>query len=154
MGLNFKTYKEENPNGPGGDFSPLPTDRYDVEVEKADLFTADSGNLCIKTQFVVISEKFKNRKLWTNFTLIPSSMGFIFALLEANDCDLLDQDGVDEKAIAEVMVGMRTNGYVEPDNFGDKPGNKISGYKVVKGDYDTETTVPTNTPTGGNKLFG
>jgi hypothetical protein len=153
MSLNFKTYKKENPNGPGGDFSPLPTDRYDVEVEKADLFIADSGNACIKTQFVVLSDKFKNRKLWTNFTLIPSSMGFVFALLESNESALLDQDGVENEAIAEALVGMRSNAYVEPDSYGDKPGNKIGGFKPVKGEYGTEEKAP-DEPAKGSNLFG
>ena len=154
MSVDFKTYKKENPNA-GGDFSPLPTDRYDVEVQAAEVFIANkTGNNCIKTQFVVISEKFKNRKLWTNFTLVSSAMGFLYPLLEVNKCDLLEQDGIDEEVLAKAMVGMRANGYVEPDNSGETASNKISGYKPVKGEYEATTSVAAAPAKKGGDLFG
>ena len=157
MSLNFKTYKDENPNGPGGDFESLPEGRYDVEADQADLKTAESGNDYIKVRFTVISEKYKNRKLWTNFTLVPSAMGFLFSFMESAGSTLLDQDGVEAKTVTAALPGMRANAFVVPDKFGDKASNKISGYKPVEGSYDTVAKASSEAPakeSDGSALWG
>lgn len=48
---------------------PVPKDQYDVVVTKAELTTASTGSLMIKSQMKIVGGPYNNRTLFTNFVL-------------------------------------------------------------------------------------
>lgn len=109
MGINFKDIGQNT----GGDFSPLPENRYNVKVEKAEVKKASTGTTMISAEFVVIDGDFKGRKLWNNFTLTPKAYVYLYNFLKAAGSKMISNEDVDENQVASDMVGLSASTYVE-----------------------------------------
>lgn len=109
MGINFKDIGQNT----GGDFSPLPENRYNVKVEKAEVKKASTGTTMISAEFVVIDGDFKGRKLWNNFTLTPKAYVYLYNFLKAAGSKMISNEDVDEDQVASDMVGLSASTYVE-----------------------------------------
>lgn len=135
MGINFKKVSEESNTG----FDPLPENRYNITVEKAEVTTAATGTEMVKAQFVVTDGDFKGRKLWNNFTLTPKSYVYLYNFLKAAGSKLIDNNDVNEAQVASEMVGMRVSAFVETknNNMGN-PVNTLSRFSEVEKTAGTE----------------
>ena len=109
MGINFKDIGQNS----GGDFTPLPENRYNVKVEKAEVKTASTGNKMIATEFVVTEGEFKGRKLWNNFTLTPKAYVYLYNFLKSAGSKMISNEDVDENQVAADMPGLTASAFVE-----------------------------------------
>lgn len=127
-GLNFKKAGEES-----GQFESLPEERYELKVTNAELKTASTGTEMIATTFEVVSGKYKNRKLWNNFTLTPKSLVFLHQFLKKAGSKIIDQEDASAEAVIAEMVGMRVSAMATPakTNQGN-PTNTLSNWQASK----------------------
>jgi len=109
MGINFKDIGQNT----GGDFSPLPENRYNVKVEKAEVKTASTGTKMISAEFVVTEGDFKGRKLWNNFTLTPKAYVYLYNFLKSAGSNMINNEDIDENQVASDMVGLSASAFVE-----------------------------------------
>ncbi len=126
-----KTGEESNTG-----FDALPEARYNLRVTGAKLETASTGNTMIVTEFEVLDTKFKNRKLWNNFTLTPKAMVFLYSFLKGAESDLINSEDVEAGDFVAAMPGMRVSVWAEPDvtNTG-KPRNKLSKWGKIAPEF-------------------
>ena len=109
MGINFKDIGQNS----GGDFTPLPENRYNVKVEKAEVKTASTGTKMISAEFVVTEGDFKGRKLWNNFTLTPKAYVYLYNFLKSAGSTMITDENVDEVKVAAEMPGLTASAFVE-----------------------------------------
>ncbi len=109
MGINFKDIGQNS----GGDFSPLPENRYNVKVEKAEVKKASTGTTMISTEFVVTDGDFKGRKLWNNFTLTPKAYVYLYNFLKSAGSNMISNEDIDENQVASDMLGLTASAFVE-----------------------------------------
>jgi hypothetical protein len=110
MGINFKDVGQNS----GGDFTPLPENRYNVKVEKAEVKTASTGTTMISAEFVITDGDFKGRKLWNNFTLTPKAYVYLYNFLKSAGSNMISNEDVDENKVASDMIGLTASAFVEP----------------------------------------
>ena len=108
MGINFKDIGKNS----GGDFKPLPENRYNVKVDKAEVKTASTGTTMIATEFVITDGDFKGRKLWNNFTLTPKAYVYLYSFLKSAGSNMISNEDVDENRVASDMVGLTASAFV------------------------------------------
>ena len=109
MGINFKDIGQNS----GGDFTPLPENRYNVKVEKAEVKTASTGTKMISAEFVVTEGEFKGRKLWNNFTLTPKAYVYLYNFLKSAGSAMISNEDIDENKVAADMPGLTASAFVE-----------------------------------------
>jgi hypothetical protein len=92
----------------GGDFTPLPDDKYYVEIVKADPAVSAKGNAMIKLEMEVRQDaNYDNRKVWDIVTVVPTSkfsMGRLRAFLEATGTGI-PKGAFDIRKIAPKLIG-------------------------------------------------
>lgn len=110
MGYNMKKTGEESNTG----FESLPEDRYNVKVVEARMEIAKTGTEMIATTFEVLDGKFKNRKLWNNFTLTDKSMVYLYSFLKGAESDLINAEDAEASDFIAKMPGMRVSVFAEP----------------------------------------
>jgi len=125
--MNLKDVKTK------GEFEPIPEGRYDLNVEKAELGQAETGNPMIKVTYKITDGTYKGRLVWDNFVLIPNSYWKLKTFLEASGSALADSENVTEQKIADAMVGMKVNGFLSPrTSTSGKPTNDVKSYISIK----------------------
>lgn len=135
-------------------FDSLPEDRYNVEVEAAEVAPTKAGGQMIKVTFLVADGKHKGRKLWNQFNIGGKSNIFLFNFLKAVNSSLVDQDGVTPQLIAGSLKGAKCSVYVEPDKTQNgNPTNKLSKFAAVTGAAGM-MSAPASTPAPKKPLFG
>tara|TARA_Y100000593_G_scaffold85663_1_gene163047 strand:- start:167 stop:577 length:411 start_codon:yes stop_codon:yes gene_type:complete len=131
MGINFKDIGQNS----GGDFTPLPENRYNVKVEKAEVKKASTGTTMISTEFVITDGDFKGRKLWNNFTLTPKAYVYLYNFLKSAGSDMISNEDVDENQVAADMVGLTASAFVEPrTTTNGNPTNVMGKFSTVTED--------------------
>jgi hypothetical protein len=156
MNLNFKSEVSKQQN----DFDPLPEDRYTLKVieGKYDLSKIKKTPQIALT-LEVISEKYKNRKLWHNFTWTDKAAPVIYSFLKAIKSPLHDADNVEPEQLATGVVGGVFSAFVEIEltPSGNKR-NKISRFNPVEGGEvptgtNTEDSAPSNADGPKKSIF-
>jgi len=117
-----------------GTKTALPEGWYTVHVAKSELRESKNGpNTLINAEFNILSpEKYNKRKIWNNFNLGTASLWALKTFLDSSGSDLLNKGDVTEQVIADSMVGLTCQAYLEPDSApnGD-PRNKITSWKSM-----------------------
>lgn len=138
MGINFKKTGEDAQNT---DFAPLPEDRYNTKISAAEVGKSKGGNTMITVTFDVISGKYTNRKLWSNFTLTDTAQVYMYALLKAIGSKMINEENVEADDIAQELIGKQCSVFATIENS-NKPGqlrNKVGVFKPITSS-DTEDT--------------
>jgi hypothetical protein len=119
----------------GGDFSIIPTGRYDLMITKAEERTATtSGNQYISVEFSIMnddeSESYKGRKVWANLNGNDVGLSILKSILVFNQSPLADLE--DENFEASALVGMKVNGKIGTEKGqNDEPRNNVKWFKPV-----------------------
>ena len=74
----------------GGANEPLPNGEYDVQIVKAEAKVASTGKTMFAVTMNVVAGPHTNRKLWTNFVIVPdnpNALGMFFANMQALGLD-------------------------------------------------------------------
>lgn len=152
MELNLKKAKEEK--NQGGDFQPIPQNRYDFVIEAArEKVSKSSGNPMIEvTLRIDDGQDFSNRKLWDNFSLSEKAQIYLVKFLQAAGVDdLLQEEKVTTDEVCREVVGKKVSGFVKITTGGDKPRNEISDYTPAQGVSKKGTPAAGTAKSGGNK---
>lgn len=130
--MNFKDVK----NTPQT-FEPIPEGRYSLEIEGAEKKKSAKGKNMISVTFKISGDKFKGRKIWSNFVLDPSENGklvgkdlFFKLCTKTGKKEILglingDKDFSEEQLCLE-LTGCHISGYitvVHPENS--PPKNEV-----------------------------
>ena len=144
--INFNQVADEN-----NKFDALPEGLYNVRAEAVELKTAAStGNEMISVTFVVIDEKYKNRKVWHNFVLTPKAFSFIYNYLKLVDSKLINKTDATYQDIIHDMLNTTVAVYLESGiTQNGNPTNKIKRFQKVT------STVPMSAPAAqkSNAMF-
>ena len=62
---------------------PLPEGTYPVSVAKVEQKLSKKNNPVLKVEFNIKDEEYKGRKIWANYTLIPTAMWKVQELFKA-----------------------------------------------------------------------
>lgn len=154
MGINLKEINDNS--NTNTEFKALPDDRYTLVIDSATLGTAKNGTTeMIKVAFTVTDGKFKNRKLWTNFTLTQKSYVFILGLLKAIKSPLVEAADVEYDEICKALVKGKCTAWVETSaGFNGKPQNNLSKFAAIEGAPASTGTTPSVPSATKANLFG
>jgi hypothetical protein len=119
----------------GGDFTPLPDDKYYVEITKAEPAVSQKGNAMIKLEMEVrYDANYANRKVWDIITVVQTSkfsMGKLRAFLEATGTGI-PRGAFDIRKVAAslvgVTVGIQTKNKEEEYNGETKTRTRVIAY--------------------------
>ena len=137
MGYDLKTHKSD-----GGDFAPLPDERYEYKVLDAEVKTTATKKEMISTTFEVLNGSYKGRLAWNNFVLTEKSMGFLLSFLSAVGSSLVDGEDVSAQAIAKDIKGKVVSAYtIATKTSQGNPVNQLSRWQAVKG-VDGDSSSP------------
>lgn len=128
MGYNLK-------DAGGSSFSPLPTNRYTLKVEKAEVATSANGNEVIRLQFSVCDGDHKGRFCFDNLVFTDNSLWKVRTLLEKVGSDLIGKTDVSPAQVATALMGKQLSVYVEK-GFNNKGSeiNTLKEYQSVSDD--------------------
>lgn len=137
--INFKDIEETAP-----EFKSLPEDWYTLEVTEAEVATSSTNKEMIKVTFVVTEGKYKNRNLWSNFTIGGKATTFLYSFLKALNSPLIKDDA--EHSVEEIALSIRNSkcsAYVVPSAYNNKETNTILKYKevTIEGGSDSTSTT-------------
>ena len=118
-----------------------------MKVSEAKATTASTGTEMISVTFEVTEGKFKNRKLWHNFSLTPKSLVFLYNFMKAGGSTLLDSEDVETSEIVAAMMKMTITAHVTPGmtNNGN-PRNDLGKFQAIDGAKTAATTAVANAP--------
>jgi hypothetical protein len=132
-----------------GTFAPIETGRYTVKVIEAKAVNSkEKGTPQIAVTFQLLDEKFKNRKLFHNFTWSVKAIPFVFSFLKAIKSPIVEQDNVTREQAVNAMLGGVCSVYVDVENtINGTPRNTVSNFKEADGAVAPSiNTVAQNTP--------
>lgn len=151
-----------NNTGAGsGTYEALPEDRYNLEIEEAAHMESQNkpGSFYIATKMTITDGKYKNRKVWNNFSTSPKAMVFIANMFKSSgNAEMLTKSGLTGTALAKAMVGCRFSAMVEPGktNTGKDTNNfnatTISEVVQVEDGSMPETIPAPKAPTSSAKM--
>lgn len=125
MGYNLK--EAAGSNGSNKSYEPLPSNRYNFKVEKAEHGKAKtSSNFRIELTLQVMDGDYKNRKVWHHLSMSPKALSFITRTLGAmGKKSLLEEENISGDEIAAAMVGQTFSAMAEPKTL-PQSGNKVT----------------------------
>jgi hypothetical protein len=89
-------------------YSPVPEDRYEVEVVEVMQGNTQAGDIMLNIKFAIVSPiKFAGRSLWANMSLGDKAIGFFKVFLEAIQSPLVDSAEATLDEIIQDMSGRR-----------------------------------------------
>lgn len=143
--------------GGGGEFNPLPEDKYVVRISDASIFETASGPnkgaQNMKVEATVMEGEWKNRKLWRNFSFLPQSRGFLKDFMQVITGETLSGDG--EFELWEI-IGKTAMVYVTIVGQKDKQGNAVldaEGNPKLTNEIQTWLPYDPDNPSTGFKGF-
>lgn len=142
--VNFK----DDVAGNVGNFEPLPEDRYHLILEKA---VPGESKLKqtpqIAVTFKVVNgietgEKYKNRKIFHNFTWTSKAMPFIGLYLKTIKSDIMGKTAVTIEEAAAALVDSQVSAFCEVVITDKSKGNKLSQWKEIENPVAHTVTPP------------
>ena len=132
--FNFPAIGKQSNNNDG--FDALPEGRYNLVVEAAEQKIAKSSQRpMIEVTFRVIDGKYKNRKLWHNFSLTEKAAIFLYNFLKATGSSLIDEEDVNTKTIIEHITGRYVTAWTQPGKTpSGAPKNELKNWGPIKED--------------------
>lgn len=114
----------------GGTRTAIPTGRYNVKIEKAELKESAAGNQMVSMQMSVNDGPQKGRYCFDQLVLIDSNFWKLKLVLDCLESPLAESDSLEEAEIPGEIVGGILSAYLEEskDSQGN-PQNKVSGYQ-------------------------
>lgn len=158
MALNLKKIKEEGGND--GEYTPLTEGMYNLEIQAVEERTAKSGAQALSVTFNVLGPNFKNRKVWSTFSLLEQAQIYLVRFLEAAGLtSLTEQESVTPDEIARSLVGKRVDGYVvmKTNPSTGKTRNDVDRFEAVVSQETSNAPEASTASTAGNprdRLFG
>jgi hypothetical protein len=134
MKYDLKDLAASSPSGT--DFQPLPEDRYNLEVDKAEYKQSAKGTWYLDVAFIVMDGPYAKRKVWNIYSLTDKAISFLTRFLKAAGNPVLEQNGVDGHTIAASMVGNRASYMVSPG---------VTSNGSPKSEIDPKTVVAIST---------
>ena len=113
------------------EFNALPEDRYVIECIKAELQESKNGNPKINCQFKVLGEKFNNRRVFHNFSLMPNALFNLKIYMEKAKLEIPEGD-IDIEAIPKILVGTKVTAFAEIYKSNDKQYNNLKNWGSVE----------------------
>ena len=126
MGFNLKEALKSN-----NSFETIVSDRYTVEVQKAEVDTASTGSKMVKLTLKITDGDFAGRLLWDNLVVTQNTLWKVLGILEAAGSSLVNSADAEPEDIAIALDKAKMSVYVEPNGTTEKGSQKYSLSKYV-----------------------
>ena len=139
--LNLKKAKEKVGDG---DYELLTPGRYIFTIESGQEKKSKSGNLMLEFTLTVEGPKFKNRKLWANFSLIEKAQVYLIRFIEAcGKEELTNREDATSEDIIKALQGSVVSGYVDQEKgYDGKLRNIVKNFTATEGNTVTGSSEP------------
>ena len=140
------SWKELMENAGSGNFEPLPSGDYDVEVVKSEPTTSSTGKLMYKVQMKVTGGPHNGRIVFNQFVVSPenaNALGFFFTHMRALGLDAaFFSNEPDSATIAGAMVGKRSRVTLTQRDWNGSPRNEVKKMVPVAAGAAAPRTLP------------
>lgn len=129
-----------------GSFEPVPSARYEVEIETAELTSSKSGKAMIKLRYKILEGDMKGRLVFDQIVLVQTAAWKLKTILSAVNSDLINEANLDEnkyETIVEELINKRLSVYVET-------GKNDQGQTT----FNCSKWLPSENAESGDTLFG
>jgi len=113
-------------NLPSNDFEAMPDDRYNVELIEAKMGLSKANNKKIICQFAVTDGEFAKRRLWNDFSLVPSAQFMLKIYFEAAGLETDKKLELDD--IPELIQGSKCSVFLKNGNYNGKPSTNLENW--------------------------